>query len=239
MPAVVTLMEADEIGDNPYSDPEQKPDDEGLRTLRSQYRILARDQRVASQRAALTRPQRLAFPFRRLAVAGVEPAARHVDLGLPEGPHQRACGMPFRRSMLAGVAGQKPGRPQFVGIAKFLRLPARQRHQPCLRLKGDRRLPTGARAIIECSHRAFSHGALDAALNRLMMQPEHPADREERRIFPIGQQYPRALYPARRLRSRLRYRYFSVSASPSDNSIARRHAAMTFHPLHYGHTRPI
>jgi hypothetical protein len=108
--------------------------------------------------------------------------------------------------MLAGVAGQKPGRPQFVGIAKFLRLPARQRHQPCLRLKGDRRLPTGARAIIECSHRAFSHGALDAALNRLMVQPEHPADRKERRIFPIGQQYPRALDPARRLRSRLRYR---------------------------------
>jgi len=32
---------------------------------------------------------------------------------------------------------------------------------------------------------------------------------------------------------------FAVSASPSDNSIARRHAAMTFHPLHYGHTRPI
>jgi hypothetical protein len=40
MPAVLTLMEADGIGDNPYSDPEQKPDDEGLRTLRSQYHIL-------------------------------------------------------------------------------------------------------------------------------------------------------------------------------------------------------
>jgi hypothetical protein len=28
--------------------------------------------------------------------------------------------MPPHRSMLAGVVGQKPGRPQFVGIAKFL-----------------------------------------------------------------------------------------------------------------------
>ena len=42
--------------------------------------------------------------------------------------------MSLRGSMLASVAGQKPRCPQFVGIAKFLRLPARQRHQPCLGL---------------------------------------------------------------------------------------------------------
>jgi hypothetical protein len=40
MPAVLTLMEADEIGDNPYNAPERKPDDGGLRTLGSQYHIL-------------------------------------------------------------------------------------------------------------------------------------------------------------------------------------------------------
>jgi hypothetical protein len=69
-----------------------------------------------------------------------------------------------------------------------------------------RRLPTGARAIVERSHRAFNHGALDATLNGLMMQSERPTDRKKRRIFPIGQQYPRPFNPARRLRSRLRYR---------------------------------
>ena len=69
-----------------------------------------------------------------------------------------------------------------------------------------RRLPTGARAIVERSHRAFNHGALDATLNGLMMQSERPTDRKKRRIFPIGQQYPRSFDPARRLRSRLRYR---------------------------------
>ena len=114
--------------------------------------------------------------------------------------------MSLRGSMLASVAGQKPRCPQFVGIAKFLRLPACQRHQPCLGLGSDRRLSTGARAIIQRSQRAFGHGALDAALDRLMMQPECPADRKKRGVFSIGQQYPRPLHPARRFSARLRYR---------------------------------
>src|SRR5207344_709665 len=65
---------------------------------------------------------------------------------------------------------------------------------------------TGARAIIQRSQRAFGHGALDAALDRLMMQPECPADRKKRGVFSIGQQYPRPLHPARRFSARLRYR---------------------------------
>jgi hypothetical protein len=36
-------------------------------------------------------------------------------------------------------------------------------------------------AIVERSHRAFGHGAFDAALNRLMMQSERPAYRKKRR----------------------------------------------------------
>jgi hypothetical protein len=68
--------------------------------------------------------------------------------------------------MLASVAGQKPRRPQFVGIAKLLRLSARQRRQPRLGFECDRRLPTGARVIVQRSHRAFNHGALDSALKR-------------------------------------------------------------------------
>jgi hypothetical protein len=52
--------------------------------------------------------------------------------------------MSFRGSKFVGMAGQHPRRLQFVGIAKFLGPPARQRRQPCLGLKGDRRLPAGA-----------------------------------------------------------------------------------------------
>jgi hypothetical protein len=108
--------------------------------------------------------------------------------------------------MIAGVAGQKPRRPQFVRIAEVLRLPASQRHQPCLGFKRDRRLSAGPRAIVERSHRAFDHRALDAALDGLVMQPKPPTNRKERLVFTISQQYPRPFNPACRLSSRLRYR---------------------------------
>ena len=89
---------------------------------------------------------------------------------------------------------------------KFLRLPACQRRQPCLGLKGNRRCRYQAGAVVQRRYRAFGHGALDAALDRLMMQSERPAHRKKRGLFPIGQQYPRPLNPAPRLRSRLSYR---------------------------------
>ena len=114
--------------------------------------------------------------------------------------------MSLRRSMLASMAGEKPGRPQFVGIAEILCLPARQRHQPCLGLQRDRRFPARARAIVERSQRAFGHGALDATLDGLMMQTQRLTNRKKRRVFPIGQQYPRPLDPACRFGSRLRDR---------------------------------
>jgi hypothetical protein len=63
----------------------------------------------------------------------------------------------------------------------------------------DRRRPARTRAIIERSQRAFGHGSLDAALHGLMMQTQRPTDRKKRRVFPIGQQYSRALDPACRL----------------------------------------
>jgi hypothetical protein len=107
--------------------------------------------------------------------------------------------------MLASVAGQKPRRPQFVWIAKVLCLAACQRYQPCLGFQGDRRFSTGARAIVEPNHRAFEHGALDAALDGLMMQSKRFTDRKKRWIFPIGQQYARSFDPARRLRPRVCY----------------------------------
>jgi hypothetical protein len=95
-----------------------------------------------------------------------------------------------------------------------------------------------ARAIVERRHRAFGHRASDAALDRLMMQPEVP--QKKRRVFPIGQQYPRR---STRLAGSVRDcaidLNFAVSSSPSDNSIARCHAAMTFTPLHFTHTCPV
>jgi hypothetical protein len=107
---------------------------------------------------------------------------------------------------LLAEQGEKPGRPQFVRIAKLLRLSTGQRHQPGFGFARDRRPPAGTQAIIECCHRAFDHGALGAALDRLMVQPERPADRKKRRVFSVGQQYSCPLDPARRLGSRLRYR---------------------------------
>ena len=64
----------------------------------------------------------------------------------------------------------------------------------CLGLEIDRRL-SAARAIVE-RQRAFDHGALDAALNRLMMKPGRSAHRKKRRVLLISQQYPRPLDPA-------------------------------------------
>src|ERR1700692_3109127 len=63
--------------------------------------------------------------------------------------------MSLRRSMLAGMAGKKPRRPQFVGIAKVLRLLAGQRHQPGFGFARDRRFPTGTGVIVERSHRGL------------------------------------------------------------------------------------
>ncbi len=144
------------------------------------------------------------------------------------------------RSMFAGVAGRKPRRRQFVGITKVLRLPSCRRHQPRLGFQRDRRLPTRARTIVEGSHRAFNHRALDAALDGLMMQSERPADRKKRRIFPIGQQYPRAFHPARPVPSAIARSISNLAASSSSsaNSIARRHVCHDF-PLQTRHTRPI
>ena len=110
--------------------------------------------------------------------------------------------MSFCRPMLARVASQKPRRPQFVGIAEVLGLAAGERDQPCLGLGGDRRLLARPRTIVERRHRTIGQRPLDAALDGLMMHPQSPTHRKERRVFPVGQQHPRPLDPARRLRSR-------------------------------------
>src|SRR5215204_1518492 len=77
--------------------------------------------------------------------------------------------VPLRRPMLASMAGQKPGRPQFVRIAKILGLAACQRRQPCLGFHRDRRLLARVTAIVQRRHGALNRRPLNAALDRLMM----------------------------------------------------------------------
>jgi hypothetical protein len=64
-----------------------------------------------------------------------------------------------------------------------------------------------------------------------MMQAERLAHRKKRWLFPIRQQNPRPLDPlAGSVRDCASDRNFSTSASSSDNSIARRHAAIPSNP---------
>ena len=113
--------------------------------------------------------------------------------------------VPFGGTVLASVAGEQPRGPQFMRITQLFRLPARQRRQQVFAssvIVGSR--PGRGRsssAAIGPSATARSNTALD----RLMVQPECLAHREKRRVFPITQQDPRALNPARRFGSRPRY----------------------------------
>jgi hypothetical protein len=69
--------------------------------------------------------QHFGHPFRKIGIATFRVIAHfvrfHVFLAedLAHGALRQVSKgrIPLRRSMLAGVAGQKPGRPQFVGIA--------------------------------------------------------------------------------------------------------------------------
>src|SRR6516225_3277791 len=60
--------------------------------------------------------------------------------------------------------------------------------------------------VIECPHRAIDHRPFNAALDGLMMHTQGMSYRKERGVFPVGQQHPHPIDPARRLCSRPRYR---------------------------------
>jgi hypothetical protein len=70
-----------------------------------------------------------------------------------------------------------------VRIAMLLGLVARQRHQPSLGLRRDRRLLAGSRSIIEGRQRAIGHRPFDAALHGLMMHFEALSHGKERTSF--------------------------------------------------------
>ncbi len=78
--------------------------------------------------------------------------------------------MPFGGTVLASVAGEQPRGPQFMRITQLLRLPARQRCQPCFRFQRDRRLPAKARAIVQrgtCDHAMDERKSVENQLDRL------------------------------------------------------------------------
>src|SRR5271165_3274238 len=62
---------------------------------------------------------------------------------------------------------------------------------------------------------------LNATLDRLMMHPQSATHRKERGVFPVGQQHSRPLDPARRLRSRVRYRQKPRQILSSDRQLVR------------------
>jgi hypothetical protein len=79
--------------------------------------------------------------------------------------------------MLAGVAGQKSRRKPFVRIAQFLRLPAANDAAgswPRV-IVGSLYPDVGDR---QRCHRAFGHGPLNVALDRLMRQSEPTPQRK-------------------------------------------------------------
>jgi hypothetical protein len=78
--------------------------------------------------------------------------------------------------------GRKAVSSQFVRIAVLLGLVARQRHQPGLGFRRDRRLRP--RSVIECRKCAIAQRPLDAALHRLMMHPEFFPDRAKTMVSP-------------------------------------------------------
>ena len=107
------------------------------------------------------------------------------------------AGVALRRPMLTRMAGQKPRCPQFVGIAEVLGLAAGEVDNPCFGLGGDRRLPAGPRSIVERRLRAIGQRPLDTALDGLMVRAHGSPHRKKRSVFPVGQQHPRSLNPAR------------------------------------------
>jgi hypothetical protein len=135
--------------------------------------------------------------------------------------------MPRRRSVLARVPGQQPRRPQLVRIAVLLGLVARQRYQPGLGFRRDRRLLARSRSVVEGRQYAIGHGPLDAALDRLMVHAKAASHGKERRLLPIAEQHRRPRYPARRLGPRPdKVVSVSISSPVIANSTACRHPAM-------------
>ena len=96
-------------------------------------------------------------------------------------------------------------------ITQLLRLPARQRCQPGFRFQRDRRLPAGARAIVQRGHRAFGHRPLDAALHR-----PPTGQKGHRSVAPL-------LHPTINAKSATKTTTPNAQATRKDRSIPQQH----------------
>src|SRR5260221_605214 len=104
---------------------------------------------------------------------------------------------------LACRKAKELGYPHEVWTTRLL---AGQRHHPRLGLDGDRRLLARAGTLVERRQRTLGLCSLDVALDLLMMHAQGLPHRIERWVLLVGQQHPRALDPAHRLRARPRNR---------------------------------
>src|SRR5215831_3659624 len=120
---------------------------------------------------------------------------------------QRALGqfgkaaVPLCRALLARMAGEESRRPHFVRIPEFLGL-AGEVHNPGLGRGRDRGLLAGPGSIIERRNWTISERPLNTALNGLMVHPDALRHRKKGWVLSVRQQHSRALYLARRFRSR-------------------------------------
>src|SRR5215470_11815347 len=145
---------------------------------------------------------------------------------------QRALGqfgkaaVPLCRALLARMAGEESRRPYFVRIPKFLGF-AGEVHNPGLGLGRDRGLLAGPGSIIERRNWTISERPLNTALNGLMVYPHALRHRKKGWVLSVRQQHSRALYPARRFRSRAgnrpQRRQILLANSQFDRLPPRRH----------------
>src|SRR5215472_16187720 len=112
--------------------------------------------------------------------------------------------VPRGRRILACMAGQQPCCPQLVRITVLLGLLARQRHQPSLGLRRNRRLLAWSRPVVECRQWAIGQRPFEAALDSLMMSAKSLPHGIERGALAVGKQHSRPLHPTHWLASRAR-----------------------------------
>ena len=168
--------------------------------------LRARSARLLEQRNLAVDAQHLGHLLLELGVAALEVVAHLVRLHrVPvEQLAHRALGQPGkagmarRRTVFARVPRQQLRRPQLMRIAEVLGLAAGQIDQPGARLPGDLRRPSRSRAVVQGRGHAMAQRPIDAALHRLMVNTERPADGEKRRVVAVAQQHARALHSARR-----------------------------------------
>jgi hypothetical protein len=87
-----------------------------------------------------------------------------------------------------------------VGIAEVLGFAAGKVDNEGPRLVGDDRFASRPRAVVERRHDAEPFGPPHTPLDRLVRHPDRASNRITGRRFPVGEQHPRPLDPARRLR---------------------------------------